>query len=204
MRLLLRTEPERRLVMEQEDGRRNSSKGRSFIRRLQCLSSSSSATESSLTLEDTQGWSQSLDKLLESKYGLATFRSFLKSEYSDENLEFWLTCEDYKRIRSSFRQSSRAKKIYEQFVKAESPREVTGAGALPCWRVQALWSLQINIDYHTREQIRRSVKTPSVHCFQEAQRTVYALMERDSYPRFLRSHIYRTLLENLSADAAKG
>ncbi|KAM8822291.1 regulator of G-protein signaling 21-like isoform 2-T2 [Synchiropus picturatus] len=185
MRLLLRTEPERRLVMEQEDGRRNSSKGRSFIRRLQCLSSSSSATESSLTLEDTQGWSQSLDKLLESKYGLATFRSFLKSEYSDENLEFWLTCEDYKRIRSSFRQSSRAKKIYEQFVKAESPRE-------------------INIDYHTREQIRRSVKTPSVHCFQEAQRTVYALMERDSYPRFLRSHIYRTLLENLSADAAKG
>ena len=56
--------------------------------------------------------------------GLATFRNFLKSEYSDENIEFWLTCEDYKKIKSSFRMSSRAKKIYEQFIKAESPKEV--------------------------------------------------------------------------------
>lgn len=57
--------------------------------------------------------------------GLATFRNFLKSEYSDENIEFWLTCEDYKKIRSSFRMSSRAKKIYEQFIKVESPKEVS-------------------------------------------------------------------------------
>lgn len=56
--------------------------------------------------------------------GLATFRNFLKSEYSDENIEFWLTCEDYKKIKSSFRMSSRAKKIYEQFIKVESPKEV--------------------------------------------------------------------------------
>lgn len=57
--------------------------------------------------------------------GLATFRNFLKSEYSDENIEFWLTCEDYKKIKSSFRMSSKAKKIYEQFIKAESPKEVS-------------------------------------------------------------------------------
>lgn len=65
-------------------------------------------------------------------------------------------------------------------------------------------SFQINIDYHTREQIKRNVKTPTVHCFDDAQKIVYGLMERDSYPRFLRSDIYRTLLENLAADAAKG
>uniref|UniRef100_A0A3Q0RXI9 Regulator of G protein signaling 13 n=1 Tax=Amphilophus citrinellus TaxID=61819 RepID=A0A3Q0RXI9_AMPCI len=117
--------------------------------------------------------------------GLATFRNFLKSEYSDENIEFWLTCEDYKKIKSSFRMSSRAKKIYEQFIKAESPKE-------------------INIDYHTREQIKRNVKTPTMHCFDDAQKIVYGLMERDSYPRFLRSDIYRTLLESLAADATNG
>ncbi|KAM9832243.1 regulator of G-protein signaling 21-like [Neosynchiropus ocellatus] len=185
MLLLLRNDPERLLIMDQEDGRRNRSLGRSFICRLQCLFSSSSSTESRLTLEDTQGWSQSLEKLLESKYGVATFRNFLKSEYSDENIEFWLTCEDYKKIKSSFRMSSRAKKIYEQFIKAESPKE-------------------INIDYHTRERIGRGIKTPSVHCFDEAQRAAYGLMERDSYPRFLRSDMYRTLLENLAADGAEG
>ncbi|CAG5863199.1 unnamed protein product [Menidia menidia] len=103
----------------------------------------------------------------------------------DENIEFWLTCEDYKKIKSSFRMSSRAKKIYEQFIKAESPKE-------------------INIDYHTREQIKRNVKTPTVHCFDDAQKIVYGLMERDSYPRFLRSDIYRTLLESFAADATKG
>ncbi|XP_077440625.1 uncharacterized protein LOC144062788 isoform X2 [Vanacampus margaritifer] len=78
---------------------------------------------SRLTLEDTQQWSQSLERLLDSKYGLAAFRNFLKSEYSDENIEFWLTCEDYKKIKSSFRMASKAKKIYEQFIKAESPKE---------------------------------------------------------------------------------
>ncbi|XP_056894567.1 regulator of G-protein signaling 1-like isoform X3 [Takifugu flavidus] len=153
--------------------------------RLQCMFSHSSSSESRLSLEDTQQWSQSLERLLDSKYGLATFRNFLKSEYSDENIEFWLTCEDYKKIKSSFRMSSKAKKIYEQFIKVESPKE-------------------INIDYHTREQIKRNVKTPTVHCFDDAQKIVYGLMERDSYPRFLRSDIYRTLLENLAADAAKG
>lgn len=123
---------------------------------------------SRLSLEDTQQWSQSLERLLESKCrfflllrmrrlfkheiefefkqnkwfkkklkkgsvfvlspdGLATFHNFLKSEHSDENIEFWLTCEDYKKNRSSYRMSSKAKKIYEQFIKVESPKEVSQA-----------------------------------------------------------------------------
>ncbi|XP_041863369.1 regulator of G-protein signaling 21-like isoform X1 [Melanotaenia boesemani] len=172
-------------IMDRDDRKRNKNIGKNFMCRLQCMFSHSSSSESRLSLEDTQQWSQSLERLLESKYGLATFRNFLKSEYSDENIEFWLTCEDYKKIKSSFRMSSRAKKIYEQFIKAESPKE-------------------INIDYHTREQIKRNVKTPTTQCFDDAQKIVYGLMERDSYPRFLRSDIYRTLLENLAADATKG
>ncbi|XP_055021025.1 regulator of G-protein signaling 13-like isoform X2 [Boleophthalmus pectinirostris] len=170
--------------MDREDHKKGTI-GKNFMCRLQCMFSHSSGCESKLTLEDTQQWSQSLEKLLDSKYGLATFRSFLKSEYSDENMEFWLTCEDFKKIRSSFRMSSRAKRIYEQFIKAESPKE-------------------INIDHQTREQIKRNVKTPTTHCFDEAQKIVYGLMERDSYPRFLRSDVYRMLLENLSADSSKG
>ncbi|XP_062411798.1 regulator of G-protein signaling 21-like [Sardina pilchardus] len=171
--------------MERDDRKRNKNIGKNFMCRLQCMFSHSSTPETRLTLEDTQQWSQSLERLLDSKYGLATFRTYLKSEFSDENIEFWLTCEEYKKIKSSFRMSSKAKKIYEQFVKAESPKE-------------------INIDYHTREEIKRNVKSPTIHCFDEAQRIVYGLMERDSYPRFLRSDMYRTLLENLAAEGVKG
>ncbi|XP_061153601.1 regulator of G-protein signaling 21-like [Syngnathus typhle] len=181
--LIVQAPAQHHFIMDRDDRKRNI--GKNFMCRLQCMFSHSSGSESRLTLEDTQQWSQSLEHLLDSKYGLAAFRNFLKSEYSDENIEFWLTCEDYKKIKSSFRMTSKAKKIYEQFIKAESPKE-------------------INIDYHTREQIKRSVKSATVHCFDDAQKMVYGLMERDSYPRFLRSDIYRTLLENLSADATKG
>ncbi|XP_024921027.1 regulator of G-protein signaling 1-like isoform X2 [Cynoglossus semilaevis] len=170
--------------MDKDDRKRNRNIGKNFICRLQCMFSHSSSSKR-LSLEDIQQWSESLERLLESKYGLATFCNFLKSEYSDENIDFWLTCEDYKKIRSSFRMSSKAKKIYEQFIRAESPKE-------------------INIDYQTKEQIKRNVKAPTVHCFDEAQKIVYGLMERDSYPRFLHSDIYRTLLENFAAEATKG
>ncbi|RVE73653.1 hypothetical protein OJAV_G00033430 [Oryzias javanicus] len=172
-------------IMDRENSTRSRNMGKNFICRLQCMFSQTSSFESRLSLEDTQQWSQSLERLLESKYGLATFHNFLKSEHSDENIEFWLTCEDYKKNRSSYRMSSKAKKIYEQFIKVESPKE-------------------INIDYHTREQIKRNVKTPTTQCFDEAQKIVYGLMERDSYPRFLRSDIYRGLLESLAADTTNG
>lgn len=110
---------------------------------------------------------------------MTTFQAFLKSEFSDENIEFWLICQDYKKIKSSFRLSSRAKKIYKTYIEAEAPKE-------------------INIDHKTRDLIRRNVKTPTTVCFDEAQRIVYRLMEKDSYPRFLRSNIYRTLLDSAS------
>lgn len=59
--------------------------------------------------------------------GMKIFQAFLKSEFSDENLEFWVVCEDYKKIRTSFRMSSRAKKIFKLYIQAEAPREVCTA-----------------------------------------------------------------------------
>lgn len=46
--------------------------------------------------------------------------------------------------------------------------------------------------------IRRNIKTPNTVCFDDAQRIVYSLMEKDSYPRFLMSDFYRTLLASMS------
>lgn len=39
---------------------------------------------------------------------------------------------------------------------------------------------------------------PTRLCFEDAQRTVYSLMEKDSYPRFLSSDFYRHLLDSTS------
>ncbi|XP_061902191.1 regulator of G-protein signaling 13-like [Entelurus aequoreus] len=149
---------------------------------LQCRSSKASGTEG-LCFEELSQWSQSLERLMASKYGMKIFQAFLKSEFSDENMEFWLVCEEFKKIRSSFRTTCRAKKIFKRYIQAEAPRE-------------------INIDHKTRELIRRSLKSGGTGCFDEAQRMVYGLMERDSYPRFLQSDVYQAFLESVSKSVA--
>lgn len=56
--------------------------------------------------------------------GLAAFRKFLKSEFSEENVEFWLACEDFKRTKSSASIAAKAQKIYADFIEADAPKEV--------------------------------------------------------------------------------
>lgn len=56
--------------------------------------------------------------------GKTTFQAFLKSEFSDENIEFWMICEDFKKIMCPRRRNSRAKKIFERYIQAEAPKEV--------------------------------------------------------------------------------
>ncbi|XP_054623141.1 regulator of G-protein signaling 13-like [Dunckerocampus dactyliophorus] len=170
------------LSMDTEKNKPARKRERNLKFRLQCRSSQASSTEG-LCFEELSQWSHSLERLIASKYGIKIFQAFLKSEFSDENMEFWLVCEEYKKIRSPFRMTSKAKKIFKCYIQAEAPRE-------------------INIDHKTREQIRRSLKAGCAGCFDEAQRIVYGLMERDSYPRFLKSDIYRTFLESVSKSVA--
>lgn len=63
--------------------------------------------------------------------GLAAFRAFLKSEFCEENIEFWLACEDFKKTKSPQKLSSKAKKIYTDFIEKEAPKEVRGDKKVP-------------------------------------------------------------------------
>lgn len=126
-------------------------------------------------LEDVESWGESVDKVLGCKAGQIAFREFLKSEYSEENILFWLACEDYKKIKSAPEMISSANRIYSEFVQTEAPR-------------------QINIDWGTRENISKNIAQPSLSSFDCAQKLVYSLMARDCYPRFLKSDIYQGLL----------
>lgn len=56
--------------------------------------------------------------------GLAAFRAFLRTEFSEENLEFWLACEDYKKIKSQSKMASKAKKIFAEYIAIQSCKEV--------------------------------------------------------------------------------
>ena len=59
-----------------------------------------------------------------SSAGLELFRGFLRSEFSDENLEFWIAVEEFKQSKPS-KVSSMAQQIYTDFVAPQAPREVS-------------------------------------------------------------------------------
>lgn len=58
---------------------------------------------------------------------LAAFRSFLKSEFSEENLEFWLACEDFKSTASPEDLHLKAEGIYQEFMQPLASREVSSS-----------------------------------------------------------------------------
>ncbi|NXT05997.1 RGS18 protein, partial [Prunella fulvescens] len=137
----------------------------------------------SVSPEEAGKWGESFDKLLSEKAGLDAFTKFLKTEFSEENIEFWIACEDYKKSKSAHELLPKAKTIFETFIQKDAPKEV-------------------NLDFHTKEVTSQSMGRPLRSTFDAAQSAVYRLMEQDSYPRFLRSAPYRGLLQ--ARPAARG
>ncbi|XP_061527160.1 regulator of G-protein signaling 3-like isoform X2 [Phycodurus eques] len=120
-------------------------------------------------------WAESLEALLANQYGLAVFRHFLRSEYSEENLDFWLAVEKFKETRPLSKMADRAAKIYEEFISCSASR-------------------QVNVNSSVRESTNRSLRLGfDPASFQLAQDQIFSLMEANSYPRFLRSHLYAQL-----------
>lgn len=124
--------------------------------------------------EEVKKWAESLENLISHECGLAAFKAFLKSEYSAENIDFWVSCEEYKKTKSPSKLSPKAQKIYNEFISVQAAKEV-------------------NLDSCTREQTSRNVLEPTLTCFDEAQRKIFHLMEKDSYRRFLKSRFYLDL-----------
>uniref|UniRef100_A0AAY5KUH8 RGS domain-containing protein n=1 Tax=Esox lucius TaxID=8010 RepID=A0AAY5KUH8_ESOLU len=126
--------------------------------------------------EEASLWGKALDNVLINSYGLATFWSFLKSEFSEENLEFWVACEDYKRTGEQSRMAGKAEGIYKEFLKTGAQKEV-------------------NIDHLTKDATLKNLASLSPTTFDLAQRQVFALMEKDSYGRFLKSNQYQDIIK---------
>ena len=57
--------------------------------------------------------------------GRRVFREFLRCEYSEENILFWLACEDLKKENNPEKVEEKARMIYEDYVSILSPREVS-------------------------------------------------------------------------------
>lgn len=74
--------------------------------------------------EEIRLWSQSFDKLMRNPAGRNVFREFLRTEYSEENMLFWLACEDLKQEINKNSIEEKARSIYEDYISILSPKEV--------------------------------------------------------------------------------
>ncbi|XP_078093237.1 regulator of G-protein signaling 17-like [Mustelus asterias] len=133
-----------------------------------------------LSPEEVTAWSQSFEQLLKHPTGKNILMEFLRSEHSDENILFWLACEELKQEDHKATIAEMAKSIYLDYISILSPKEVS-------------------IDASVRETINKNMAMPTADMFDEAQMQIYALMHRDSYPRFLNSPMYKSLLQNVTA-----
>ncbi|XP_063378339.1 regulator of G-protein signaling 9 [Cydia fagiglandana] len=123
-----------------------------------------------------QRWAISIDELVSDPTGLQEFTSFLRKEYSHENIRFWLAVMDLRR--SSVKQiAKKLEEIYEEFLKPGAPCE-------------------INIDGATMDRVVEDMRTGSRYALDHAADHVYSLLlKKDCYPRFVRSDHFRRLLE---------
>ena len=55
---------------------------------------------------------------------LAAFREFLQSEFSEENIEFWLACREYRESTAPAHRFLRATDIYQEFLHPMAVKEV--------------------------------------------------------------------------------
>uniref|UniRef100_A0A8D3CR00 Regulator of G protein signaling 6 n=1 Tax=Scophthalmus maximus TaxID=52904 RepID=A0A8D3CR00_SCOMX len=119
-------------------------------------------------------WGFSLEEALKDPAGRDQFLKFLESEFSSENLRFWLAVQDLKR-RPLQDVSARAQEIWTEFLAEGAPSS-------------------INLDSHSYERTSQNLKDPGRYSYEDAQEHIFKLMKSDSYARFLRSNIYQDLL----------
>ncbi|CAH8435057.1 unnamed protein product [Heterobilharzia americana] len=128
------------------------------------------------TREEVEDWARSFEAVLRDKYGIMVFREFLRTEFSDENIRFWLICEEYRNKSGSKNMQRKAFKIFNEYVAVQAASEV-------------------NLDSNTRLQTEKELESANRNTFDQCQRRIQSLMEKDSYRRFLRSDLYLIALE---------
>lgn len=57
--------------------------------------------------------------------GPMIYKTYLKTEHSDENIEFWLACEAFKKITSQRKRIYVARKLFTSYIQPQAPKEVT-------------------------------------------------------------------------------
>ncbi|CDW59211.1 regulator of G protein signaling loco [Trichuris trichiura] len=128
-------------------------------------------------------WPDDFEMLLHNPERLSVFAKFLRKEYSEENIEFWMDCEEYKRAASSQDRQILGKRLYDCYFSPNAHKPV-------------------NVDSEARQSVKIGI---------EAGNFTKSLFDRtqlqfDCYRRFLNSEEYDESLRKtpLTAPSREG
>uniref|UniRef100_A0A1A9WJ25 RGS domain-containing protein n=1 Tax=Glossina brevipalpis TaxID=37001 RepID=A0A1A9WJ25_9MUSC len=131
---------------------------------------------SSRRVGSVASWAIAFEQLLEHPAGLKAFAEFLKLEYSAENIYFWISCEHYRNVENESERVEQAKNIFYKHLANGS-------------------SEPVNVDSQARNLSEVALNSAQRDIFVPAQKQIFNLMKFDSYPRFIRSNLYRSCLQ---------
>uniref|UniRef100_A0A8C7KFB7 Regulator of G protein signaling 7 n=1 Tax=Oncorhynchus kisutch TaxID=8019 RepID=A0A8C7KFB7_ONCKI len=120
-------------------------------------------------------WAFGINEVLKDQVGREQFLKFLESEFSSENLRFWLAVQEVKK-RPIREVPTRVQEIWQEFLASGAPSA-------------------INVDSKSYDKTTQNVKDPGRYAFEDAQDHIFKLMKSDSYSRFIRSSAYQELLQ---------
>ncbi|BFZ01054.1 hypothetical protein BsWGS_04093 [Bradybaena similaris] len=120
-------------------------------------------------------WAAHFDKLLQDPLGIHIFTKFLEKEFSAENIRFWQVCQQFRALTDERQQQALAMDIYDRHIAAQA-------------------SDPVNIDGAAKWHTLQFLDNPAPDMFDVAQSQIQRLMKLDSYPRFLKSDLYKNVL----------
>ncbi|XP_071827392.1 regulator of G-protein signaling 12-like isoform X4 [Apostichopus japonicus] len=118
------------------------------------------------------GWAVSFERLLKDELGLRYFTDFLKQEFSEENILFWIACEKLSKVQVKSELQQKANAIYRRFLSPQA-------------------TMPVNLEGDYRHMVEKAIKNPSPEMYKEQQLQIFKLMKLDSYSRFLKSKLYQ-------------
>lgn len=120
---------------------------------------------------------------LEHNDNIEVFNEFLKASYCQENLEFYLACERYRKL-----DPDRVGKQMIKFMATQIFNDFLSQDARQ----------PVNVDSSCIERIRNNMKDPQPDLLRDAQKEIFNLMKTDCYPRFYKTwKLDKELAENI-------
>jgi len=119
-----------------------------------------------------------LKGLLSDSIGYEYLHRFAKSQYNEENVEFYSRIEQFKQIhQKNYNEIAKeSSAIYEEFISNDASK---------C----------VNIDFKTRSDIDSRMIDPDITIFTAAQNVIYDNIRRDTLPRFTASTMFKAMIE---------